>query len=189
MKIEQNKVASIHYTVSSQGTELDSSIGKEPLSYIAGHGFLVPGLENALMGKAAGDQFELEVVADEAYGQRDDNLTQAVPKSMFEGIEVQPGMQFRASTDAGEQTVMVLEVNDEEVVVDGNHPLAGMDLFFSVSVEDVRDATEEELAHGHVHGQGGHHHHDGECCGGHGGECCGGGGHDDCDHDGCGCGH
>ncbi|CAG9001216.1 MAG: FKBP-type peptidyl-prolyl cis-trans isomerase SlyD [Candidatus Celerinatantimonas neptuna] len=166
MKIAENKVALIHYTVSAQGTELDSSKGKEPLSYIAGQGFLVPGLEEALMGHEAGENLDVEVNADKAYGQRDEHLMQSVPRSMFEGIEVESGMQFRASTDAGEQTVMVLEVNDDEVVVDGNHPLAGMDLFFNVSIEDVRDATAEELEHGHVHGQG--------CCGGHG---------EDCDHD------
>lgn len=184
MKIEQNKVALIHYTVSAQGTELDSSVGKEPLAFIAGQGFLVPGLEDALMGKEAGEKFEIEVPADKAYGQRNDELMQSVPKSMFEGMEVAPGMQFRASTDTGEQTIMVLEVNDDEVVIDGNHPLAGMDLFFDVSVEEVRDATAEELAHGHVHGAGGHHHHEGdECCGGHGDDCCGG------KDDDCGCGH
>ncbi|CAG9296649.1 FKBP-type peptidyl-prolyl cis-trans isomerase [Celerinatantimonas diazotrophica] len=158
MKIAENKVALIHYTVSAQGAELDSSEGKEPLAYIAGQGFLVPGLEDALMGHEAGETLEVEVPADKAYGQRDDHLMQAVPKTMFEGMDVEPGMQFRATTDNGEQTVMVLEVQDEEVVIDGNHPLAGMDLFFNVRIEQVRDATEEELQHGHVHGVGGHHH-------------------------------
>lgn len=157
MKIAENKVAKIHYTVSAQGTELDSSKDKEPLAYLAGKGFLVPGLEEALMGHEVGEQFSVEVPADKAYGQRDDHLMQSVPKSMFEGMDVEPGMQFRASTDGGEQTVMILEVNDEDVVVDGNHPLAGMDLFFEVSIEEVRDASAEELEHGHVH-DGEHHH-------------------------------
>ncbi|MFM2484119.1 FKBP-type peptidyl-prolyl cis-trans isomerase [Celerinatantimonas yamalensis] len=160
MKIEENKVVLIHYTVSAQGTELDSSKDKEPLSYIAGQGFLVPGLEEALMGRKVGEKFDVEVPAEKAYGQRDDHLTQSVPLSMFEGMDVEAGMQFRASTDTGEQTVMILEVNDDEAVVDGNHPLAGMDLFFNVSIEEIRDATAEELDHGHVHAHGDHHHHD-----------------------------
>jgi FKBP-type peptidyl-prolyl cis-trans isomerase SlyD len=210
MTIGENKVVVMHYSVTAQGTELDSSFGKNPLVFIAGQGFLVPGLEAALMGHSAGERFEVQVEAAQGYGERQDELMQAVPKSAFEGMDVAEGMQFRATTEHGEQSVMVLEVTDDEVIVDGNHPLAGMDLSFDISIEEVRDATEEELAHGHVHGQGGcgghGHGDDHECCGGHGHshgddheccggkghdhgddhECCGGKGHDDDDHECCG---
>lgn len=157
MSISENKVVTMHYSVAANGNTLDSSHDGEPLAFIVGKGFLVPGLESALLGKAAGDVLEVEVKADEAYGQRHDSLVQEVPKNMFEGMEVQTGMQFRATTDDGEQTVIVVDVSEESVTVDGNHPLAGVDLTFDVEILEVRDATEKELAHGQVH--------KGDCCG------------------------
>ena len=156
MNIENNHVVTMHYLVSTNdGTELDSSFDGEPLVFIHGMGFLIPGLEDAIVGKTAGDKFEVDVVAAEAYGERHDQLVQVVPKSMFEGMEVAPGLQFRATTDHGEQSVIVIDVTDEGVVIDGNHPLAGQDLSFSVEIVAVREATAEELEHGHVHGEGG----------------------------------
>ena len=163
MTISQDKVVAIHYTVTDpQGNELDTSVGGEgvPLVFLFGHGSLIPGLEQALAGKAAGAKFKADIKAAEAYGERHDALTQAVPKSMFDGMDVSVGMRFRAAgPDGREQSVIVLEVTEDEVVVDGNHPLSGIDLSFDVEVMLVRDATEEELDHGHVHDLDGHADH------------------------------
>ncbi len=155
MQVAKDKVVALHYSVHSQETLLDSSLDAEPLLIIQGHGHLIPGLESALEGKKQGDTFSVDVPADQAYGPRHETLMQAVPLEMFEGMDVQPGMSFRATTDGGEQSVIVLDVTDDEVIVDGNHPLAGMDLTFDVEIIEVRDATSEELTHGHVHGPGG----------------------------------
>lgn len=152
MNIENNRVVTMHYLVrTSDGTAIDSSFEGEPLAFIQGHGYLIPGLEDALIGKTGGDKFEVDVNAKDAYGERLDELVQTVPKSMFEGMDVEVGLQFRASTDDGEQTVIVIDVNDEHVIVDGNHPLSGQDLSFDVEIISVREATQEELDHGHVH--------------------------------------
>lgn len=158
MTITTDSVVTLHYTVSTEGTELDSSVGKNPLVVLMGRRFLIEGLEDELVGKTKGDKFSTTVEPEKAYGHRMDELVQSVPKSMFEGMEVEPGMSFRASSDGGEQSVIVIEVNDDNVVVDGNHPLSGVTLQFEVEVVDVREATPEELDHGHVHGEGGHHH-------------------------------
>lgn len=156
MTISENSVVTLHYTVSNQeGVEIDSSLGTEPLVILHGHGQLIKGLEDALTGKTAGDKFEATVPAGEAYGERHDELVQSVPKNMFEGMEVEVGLQFRATTDHGEQSVIVIDVDDDNVIVDGNHPLAGLDLSFTVEILSIREATAEEIAHGHVHGEGG----------------------------------
>lgn len=161
MTIAHNKVVAIHYTVAdANGNELDSSANGEPLVFLFGHGSLIPGLEQALNGKSAGDKFTTEIVAADAYGERHEQLVQAVPKSMFDGMEVATGMRFRASGDGGQQrSVIVLDVTEDEVIVDGNHPLSGIDLTFDVEIVLVRDATEDELSHGHVHGLDGHSGH------------------------------
>jgi len=157
MKITDNKVVVLHYAVSdSEDTLIDSSYDHSPLSVIQGSHYLIPGLEDALVDHKAGDKFEVEVSADNAYGQREDGFVQTVPKDMFAGIEdLTVGSQLRATTDDGEQTVIVIDAQENEITVDGNHPLAGMDLKFDVEILTVRDATEEELAHGHVHAEGG----------------------------------
>ncbi|WDE12803.1 FKBP-type peptidyl-prolyl cis-trans isomerase [Thalassomonas haliotis] len=157
MKISSNKVVVMHYAVSdSEGTLIDSSYDHQPLAVIHGTGYLIPGLEDALLDHQVGDKFEVSVNADQAYGERNDNFVQNVPKAMFEGIEdLDVGTQLRATTDDGEQTVIVIDISDDEITVDGNHPLAGIDLNFDVEILEVRDATEEELSHGHVHGEGG----------------------------------
>ncbi|MDO6475019.1 peptidylprolyl isomerase [Alteromonas sp. 1_MG-2023] len=156
MTITSDSVVTLHYTVSTEdGTTLDSSEGKNPLVVLLGRRFLIEGLEDALMGKNKGDKFDVAVAPEKAYGERADELVQSVPKSMFDGMDVQPGMSFRATSEGGEQSVIVIEVSEEEVIVDGNHPLAGVPLKFDVEVVDIREPTQEELEHGHVHGEGG----------------------------------
>ncbi|RDV29328.1 peptidylprolyl isomerase [Alteromonas aestuariivivens] len=161
MTITPNSVVTLHYKVSSEdGTELDSSFGKDPMTVLLGRRFLIEGLEEALQGKQNGESFSVTVAPEKAYGERVDQLVQAVPKSMFEGMEVEVGMSFRATTEQGEQSVMIIDTTDEEVVVDGNHPLAGLPLTFEVEIVNVREPTADELAHGHAHGADGcgHHH-------------------------------
>ena len=156
MTITSDSVVTLHYTVSTEdGTTLDSSEGKNPLVVLLGRRFLIEGLEDALMGNNKGDKFDVAVSPEKAYGERADELVQSVPKSMFDGMDVQPGMSFRATSEGGEQSVIVIEVSEEEVIVDGNHPLAGVPLKFDVEVVDIREPTQEELEHGHVHGEGG----------------------------------
>jgi FKBP-type peptidyl-prolyl cis-trans isomerase SlyD len=156
MHITKDTVATIHFTVSSEdGTQIDSSTDGEPMVYLQGSHFLIKGLEDELQGKGPGDEFELDIAPDLAYGERHEELVQAVQSSMFEGMEVTAGMTFRASTDDGEQSVMVLDVTDEEIIVDGNHPLSGLTLNFKVKVLEVRTATAEEIAHGHPHSEEG----------------------------------
>ena len=151
MKITQHTVVTMHMAVETEdGVEIDSSFNKQPMQIIQGSHYLIDGLEKAIEGKEAGDTLSITVPPEEAYGERNDALTQAVPKSMFEGIDVQPGMQFRAQTDDSEQSVIVLDVSDEEVIVDGNHPLAGLTLQFKVEIISLRTATEEEIATGEV---------------------------------------
>jgi len=157
MKISNNKVVMMHYAVSdSEDTLIDSSYDDKPLAVIHGTGYLIPGLEDALIDHQVGDKFEVEVAAEKAYGERFDDYVQTVPKSLFAGIDdLAVGSQLRATTDDGEQTVIVIDVQDDEITVDGNHPLAGIDLKFEVEILEIRDATEEELEHGHVHAEGG----------------------------------
>lgn len=161
MNISTNCVASFHYTLTDgSGKVLDSSQGQEPLSYLHGASNIIPGLESALEGKVAGDKLNVAVPAAEAYGLRNDDLVQELPSSMFSGIEkIEIGMEFHAETEHGLQVVTVTKVDGDQVTIDGNHPLAGIDLNFDVEITEVRAATEEELNHGHAHGAGGHHHH------------------------------
>ncbi|MDR2028085.1 MAG: peptidylprolyl isomerase [Treponema sp.] len=174
MNITKDKVVSIDYTLrDSKNNLLDSTSGAEPLLYLHGHENIIPGLERALEQKVLGDRIIVTVPAVEAYGERDDRLVVEVPLDRFEGVDaVKEGMQFEASTPDGYRMVTVTQVADTTITVDGNHPLAGMDLNFEVTVVDVRDARAEELEHGHVHSPQGHASCD-ECggCGHHG---CGG---------------
>jgi FKBP-type peptidyl-prolyl cis-trans isomerase SlyD len=159
MQIGKEKVVSIHYTLrDNTGNVLDSSVGQSPLLYIQGIGNLIPGMEEGLEGKAKGDKVDIKVSPEKGYGVRDEKMIQKVPRSAFGGQEVKKGMQFQAGTNHGHQVVTVTDVGLDSITVDGNHPLAGIELNFAVEVLDVRDATSEELAHGHVHGPGGHHH-------------------------------
>jgi FKBP-type peptidyl-prolyl cis-trans isomerase SlyD len=159
--IAEQSVVSIQYTLTNDaGETLDTSDGREPLVYLHGAQNIIPGLESELTGKSVGDSFDVTIQPEEAYGTVNPELVQTVPHSAFEGVEkVEPGMQFQARGDDGEtQVITVTEVADSGVTVDGNHPLAGQVLNFSVRVEEIREATEEEIEHGHVHGPGGHHH-------------------------------
>ena len=161
MTITSDSVVTLHYKVAAEdGTELDSSFGKEPLTVLLGRRFLIEGLEEALEGKSQGDKFNVDVQPEKGYGERVDQLVQRVPKSMFEGMEVEVGMSFRATTGQGDQSVVVIETTEDEVVVDGNHPLAGIPLSFEIEVLDVREPTAEELEHGHAHGRDGQQGHD-----------------------------
>jgi FKBP-type peptidyl-prolyl cis-trans isomerase SlyD len=156
MQISKNKVAAIHYTLrDNEGSIIDSSDGREPLYYLHGAGNLISGMEEGLEGKTTGDKFNLKISPDKGYGDIDPGMIQQVPRSAFGGQEVKPGMKF--STNQG-GVVTVTEVGLENVTVDANHPLAGVELNFEVEVMEVRNATQEELSHGHVHGPGGHHH-------------------------------
>ena len=160
MQISADKVVSIDYTLTdSNGTVIDSSEGRGPLAYLQGHGNIIPGLESALEGKAAGDELQVTVAPADGYGERDDSLTQAVPRQMFENADdIQVGMQFQTASEHGMHIVTVTSVDSENVTVDANHPLAGQTLNFDVKVVEVRNASPEEVAHGHVHGPEGHDH-------------------------------
>ncbi len=157
MKIAKHNVVVMHYAVSDgDGTLIDSSYEDKPMTIIQGTGYLIPGLDDALIGHQVGDKFEVAVPCDKAYGERHDDYVQTVPKAALSGVEdLALGTQLRATTDDGEQTVIVIDVQENEITVDGNHPLAGLDLSFDVEIIEVRKATAEELEHGHVHAEGG----------------------------------
>ena len=160
MQISKHKAVAIEYTLTNDSGEvIDTSEGQDPLSYLHGAGNLISGLEQALEGKSAGDELKVTISPEDAYGQRIDELVQIVPRDRFEGAdELEVGMRFHASSDHGETLVTITDVSDDEVTVDGNHPLAGETLHFEVKIVDVRDASEEEVEHGHIHGPGGHDH-------------------------------
>jgi FKBP-type peptidyl-prolyl cis-trans isomerase SlyD len=159
MKIDKNKVVSFDYTLTdSENQVLDSSEGGAPLAYLHGNGHIVPGLENAMEGRSVGDNFKVSVSPEEGYGLRDDSKVGEAPRSAFEKFpDLQPGMQFQARGPHGAETVTVIAVGDESVTLDANHPLAGETLNFDVTVRDIREATAQELEHGHAHGPGGVH--------------------------------
>ncbi|CAN5463707.1 peptidylprolyl isomerase [soil metagenome] len=160
MQIANNSVVSFDYTLTDpNGQVIDTSKGREPLTYLHGTGGIIPGLESELEGKKAGDAFIVTIAPEKAYGPKDANMIQAVPRDSFKGVtDIQPGMQFQAQSPQGPRVVTVMAVADDKITIDANHPLAGMELKFDVTVVTVRAATEEELDHGHVHGAGGHHH-------------------------------
>jgi len=156
MQIAKNKVVSIHYTLKNDaGTVIDSSEGDAPLVYLHGAQNIIPGLEKALEGKVSDDALEVSIDAVDAYGEYNKELTQVVPSNMFEGVDtLEPGMEFQAETADGMQVIRIAAVNGDEVTIDGNHPLAGERLHFDVNVAEVRDATADEISHGHIHSEG-----------------------------------
>jgi FKBP-type peptidyl-prolyl cis-trans isomerase SlyD len=160
MPIGQDSVVTIHYTLKGDdGEVIDSSRDGDPIAYLHGHGNLVPGLERELEGKNAGDKVVVSVTPADGYGELDSNLVQQVPRRALQGIKnVKVGMRLHAQTPQGPRAVTVTRLVGDMVTIDANHPLAGKNLNFDVEVTDVRAATEEELSHGHVHGEGGHHH-------------------------------
>jgi len=160
MKIEKDRVVRFHYTVSEAGqAPLESSKERgEPLAILAGRGNVIPGLDKALDGHAAGDSFGVDVPAAEAYGERRDGLTQRVPKKHFGAQKLAPGQQVVLNTNFGPRAVTVEKVGMSVVDVDLNHPMAGKDLHFDIEIVEVREAEQVEIEHGHVHGDGGHQH-------------------------------
>ena len=153
MKIEADKVVSIHYTLTLEGGELvDTTEGEEPLRYLAGSGQIIPGLERELLGKGVGDTLKVSVSPHDAYGEFDEDLVQTLPREMFTGIDnIEVGMEFQTQDEEGDaQYVVVIEVGDDEIKIDGNHEFAGKTLVFDVTVDSLRDATPEELDHGHA---------------------------------------
>jgi FKBP-type peptidyl-prolyl cis-trans isomerase SlyD len=160
MKISKNKVAAIHYTLTDvDGKVMDTSDGRDPLHYLHGHHNLIKGLESELENKTVGDKFKAVIQPEDAYGLYDENRVQTVAREMFQGVDdIQPGMKFQANTDKGQEIITVTAVQGNFVTIDSNHELAGETLTFDVEVMEVRDASNEEIEHGHVHGPGGHHH-------------------------------
>ena len=150
MEIKENTVVSIDYTLTGDdGQVIDTSAGREPLVYLHGHGNIIPGLEKAIQGKTSGDELDVSIQPEEAYGPYREELVQDVPRSAFDGVErVEPGMSFHAESAAGPMTVIVREVGDDTVKVDGNHMLAGQVLNFQVEIKDVRAATKDEVQQG-----------------------------------------
>lgn len=159
--IKQHSVVTMHYELKdAAGEVLDSSAGQDPLTYLHGAGNIIVGLEEELLGKAIGDEVQAIVSAEKGYGEPVDALIQTVPKEAFgeEIDKVAVGMRFQAETEQGPVPVVVTAMDADTVTVDGNHPLAGKELHFSVKIEEIRDASQEEIDHGHVHGPGGHQH-------------------------------
>lgn len=161
MKVAENKVITINYTLRDDNKKILDSAQNNDFLYLHGAQNIIPGLESALEGKAVNDELSVSIAPADGYGERNDDMTQVVPKEMFgteEGIEV--GQQFHAASPDGQEImVTIVAVDDENITVDGNHPLAGVTLHFEVQIMDIRDASAEELEHGHAHGPDGHHHH------------------------------
>lgn len=151
----------MHYKLTlDDGEVVDSSEGGEPLAYLHGHGNIVPGLESALEGKTSGTELKVSVKPEDGYGERDEEAVQTVPRSAFpEDASLEVDLQFQA-VDQDQNPIMgrITALEGDQVTVDFNHMLAGMTLNFEVSITDIRDSTEEEQTHGHVHGPGGHQH-------------------------------
>ena len=148
MEITKDKFAAFHYTLKDvNGVELDSSAETEPLGYVHGRGYLIPGLEAQLEGKKAGDKFSCTIQPKDGYGERDERLVAELPRDRFDtDVEIETGMQFQVMTPAGPTIVTVIEVNGDRIKIDGNHEMAGKILNFDIEVVEVRDTTEEELA-------------------------------------------
>ena len=160
MKAGHGKVVRVHYRLTGDdGTLLDSSEGQEPLTYLHGYDGLLPGLERGIEGMEAGQRASVDLVAADAYGAHDPEAVIHASRDQFpEDLVLTPGLEVSARSDEGTMTFRVVEVSDQGVVLDGNHPLAGQNLHFDVNVLEVREATAEEIAHGHVHGVHDHEH-------------------------------
>ncbi|MBA54048.1 MAG: peptidylprolyl isomerase [Pseudomonadales bacterium] len=159
MSIGKDSVVQFHYTLTEAGTELESTKGGDPMAYLHGHQNIISGLEQAMAGKAEGDTFSVTVAPADAYGERKDDLTQRIPLKHLQGAKKwRPGMVAWVETDQGQRQVTVTKVGKFNADCDLNHPLAGKTLTFDVEIVEVRAATDEEKAHGHAHGVGGHHH-------------------------------
>ncbi|MFB9886757.1 FKBP-type peptidyl-prolyl cis-trans isomerase [Balneatrix alpica] len=160
MQIEKDRVVLFHYTLSNaQGQQLESSYERQPMAYLHGHDNILSGLEQALAGKQAGDSLSVTLSPEQAYGERVEEAEQRVPVKHLQGAKKwRPGMVAVVHTEQGARQVTVKKVGKFMVTVDTNHPLAGETLTFAIEVVEVRAASAEEIAHGHAHGVGGHHH-------------------------------
>ena len=160
MKIAENHVVTLNYTLKDNDDNIIDKSDDGSFCYLHGASNIIPGLENALTGKSSGDELSVSVAPEEGYGPRDNARIQEVPRDAFPPeITIEPGMQFNAQGPEGQDVmVTIAKVDGDTVTVDGNHPLAGVTLNFDVSIADIRDASAEELEHGHVHGPDGHHH-------------------------------
>jgi FKBP-type peptidyl-prolyl cis-trans isomerase SlyD len=159
MQVAKHKVVVFDYTLTdTQGSLIEESKQSGPFAYIHGTNSIIPGLESALEGKQAGEALRVSVEPEKAYGVRDAALVAVVPRDRFESDELEVGMRFQTETQNGMRVFTVTSIEDDQVTVDGNHPLAGETLTFDVNIVEVRDASAEEISHGHVHGPGGHHH-------------------------------
>lgn len=160
MKTARDTVVTLHYTLTDErGEVLDSSTGGEPLTYLHGHGNLVPGLERALEGASAGHTAKVSVHAADGYGEHNPELVFDAPREHFpSNMTLKVGERVHAEGPNGAIPLMIVQVTEKGAILDGNHPLAGQTLHFDIQVITVRAATQEEIAHGHVHGSGGHHH-------------------------------
>ncbi|MBJ7556223.1 FKBP-type peptidyl-prolyl cis-trans isomerase [Marinomonas spartinae] len=159
MSIADNQVVTFHYTLRHGDELIETSAGKDPISYLHGHSNVIPGLEKAMEGKEAGDEFEVTVPMAEAYGERYEDRQQQVPVKHLQGAKRwKPGMVAMVQTDQGARQVTIIKAGLKHATVDLNHPLSGKDLTFNVEIVEAREATDDEIAHGHAHGVGGHHH-------------------------------
>ena len=161
MKVGKDKVVLMHYTLKNDaGDVIDSSDGADPLPFLQGHGNIIPGLESALEGSKVGDKLDVSIKPEEGYGVRMKDAIQEIPSSALKGVdEVKVGMQLQSQDKDGNAfLVNVTKIEDDKITVDANHPLAGQTLHFSVSIESIRKAEDEELSHGHVHADGQHNH-------------------------------
>lgn len=160
MKIDNDKVVLFNYTLTNKkdGEVLDASNG-QPMAYLHGHDNIIAGLESQMVGKEVGDEFTVEVLADSAYGDVDEAAIQVVERELFQGVaDIEVGMSFEAQSDHGVHWVRIVAVDGDQITVDANHPLAGLDLLFDIEIMGIRDADADELEHGHAHGSGGHQH-------------------------------
>jgi FKBP-type peptidyl-prolyl cis-trans isomerase SlyD len=160
MEIQDGVIVGMHYTLKDdKGEVLDTSDGQDPMVFLYGFGNIISGLEKAIEGKSVGDKLDVSIEPEDGYGIRDEGLQQEVDRGDFEGIaDIEVGMRFQAETEDGNVPIRVVALEGDTVTVDGNHELAGERLHFSVSIESIREAEQEEITHGHVHGDGGHHH-------------------------------
>jgi len=159
MQIQENSVVQFHYTLTENGTELEGSRASTPLLYLHGHNQMLPKLEEALAGKTTGDKLQVTLAPADAYGERKDDAIQSVQVKHLQGAKKwKPGMVAWVNTDQGERQVTIVKVGMFKAEVDTNHPLAGKTVTFDIEIISVREATAEEIAHGHAHGEGGHHH-------------------------------
>jgi len=159
MQVADKKAVSISYTLKDDAEKvLDTSEGRAPLVYLHGTGSIVPGLEKALEGKQVGDEVHVDLAAADAYGHRDEKKIRKVPLRKLPAGKVAVGMRYRLQTDGGPVSALVTAIQGDYATIDANHPLADMNLHFDVKIIDVRDATPDELDHGHAHGPHGHNH-------------------------------